>query len=166
MRSYSRLDYPIHEFVGMMQGQILAQVLDPTTLARMQDNELKISADADAYTLAEHIKTVVDTIFSEWSIPEKPGQYTARKPFISSFRRNLQRTTLKRLATLITSSRSGPEDARTLSRMHLTELRGRIQTVLAKQDLKLDDYSKAHLLDSSERIKAILEAKVELRSID
>ncbi|HUQ71914.1 MAG TPA: hypothetical protein VM165_20455, partial [Planctomycetaceae bacterium] len=57
------------------------------------------------------------------------------------------------------SSGGGPEDARVLARMHLHTLDGRIKAALAKEDVKLDDYSKAHLLDLQERIKLTLNAQ-------
>ena len=43
--------------------------------------------------------------------------------------------------------------------MHLVELQGRVDAALAKADLKLDDYTRAHLLDARIRIKQILDAE-------
>ncbi len=165
MRSYDRLDYPIHEFVGMMQGMILGELTDSTTLARLQDGELKVAPNADAYTLAEHLRTLVASIFTEWQ-PAKAGKYTNRKPYISSFRRNLQRMALKNLADMVLNGFGAPEDARTLSRMHLADLDKQISALLGKKDLTLDDYSRAHLLDSQKRIQQVLNAELQVRSVD
>jgi hypothetical protein len=59
-----------------------------------------------------------------------------------------------------------PEDARTLVRMHLTDLDKQISTLLAAQNVKLDDYTKAHLADSQERIRKLLAAQMVTDSID
>src|SRR5262249_47757440 len=152
IRPYGRLDYPIHDNVALMQDQILYQLLNSNTLSRLHDGELKVAPDADAYTLAEHLRTIVDGIFSEWK-GTQVGEFTNRKPYISSFRRNLQRMALKDYAQLVSSSFTGaPEDARTLARFHLTELDKQLTALLSNPSVKLDDYSKAHLLDSQERI--------------
>ena len=41
-------------------------LLNPMTMERLHDNELKIVSEADRYTLAEHLRTLVEAIFSEW----------------------------------------------------------------------------------------------------
>lgn len=179
MREPSRLDYPVHGQIELMQSRILSQLLATSTMARLHDGELKVAGDADAYTLAEHLRSIVDAIFTEWRAEAKPGEYSNRKPYISSIRRNLQRTALKRLAGLVNAPAGNPlaillgggggalpEDARTLVRMHLTDLDKQITALLGAKDLKLDDYTKAHLLDSQERIRKLLTAQIVTDSID
>jgi hypothetical protein len=158
----SRLDYPIHKTVEMMQSRILRQLLDPLVLTRISDSEFKAAEGADAYTLSEHVKTLVDGVFAEFRPEKLEGEFSARKPMISSFRRNLQRVAVKDLTELLNEANGSPEDARTLTRMHLQNLDGQIKTLLEAQGLKLDDYTKAHLLDSQARIKAALNATVSL----
>ncbi|MEX0703251.1 MAG: zinc-dependent metalloprotease [Planctomycetales bacterium] len=166
IRDHLRLDYPIHDYVSMMQARILSQLTNGLTLARLHDSELKVAADADAYTLAEHLRTLVDAVFSEWKSPGEAKEYSNRAPYVSSFRRNLQRMTLNRLADLVTVDTGAPEDARTLARMHLRDLDGALGKLLDDDQRQLDDYSRAHLLDSRERIRQVLEARLELRSIN
>lgn len=167
LREVNRLDYPIHDTVAMMQGRILSQLLSPTTLARLHDSELKVAPEADLYTLAEHLRTIVESVFTEWREPAKPGEFSNRKPYISSLRRNLQRMALKDLANLVTLvPHETPEDARTLARYHLTELDKQITALLGAPNLKLDDYTRAHLLDSQERIRKVLQSQVTVHSID
>ncbi len=165
MDSLSRLDYPIHDTIGMLQGRLLGQLLSGRTLTRLHDSELKIAGDADAYTLAEHIRLMVGAVFTEWQKPAA-GEYTARKPYVSSFRRQLQRMVLKELAAFVVSGYGVPEDARTLARMHLSTLDQQIAALLKNQDVKLDDYSRAHLLDSQRRIQQVLNAELDVRSIN
>src|SRR5262245_63960371 len=64
-----------------------------TTLFR-SDAELKASADEDVMTTAELITRLTKAIFSEVETT-KEGDYTNRKPAISSIRRNLQRSYLE-----------------------------------------------------------------------
>ncbi|MDZ4688695.1 MAG: zinc-dependent metalloprotease [Planctomycetaceae bacterium] len=174
------VDYAIHDSIGQFQNTILSRLFRNSTLARIQDSELRVAADADAYTLAEHLKLTVDGVFGDLAAPAA-GEYTNRKPFIASFRRNLQQSALKKLAGLVTppgggggflfidlggGGSSGPEDARVLARMHLQTLDVRIKAALAKEDLKLDDYSKAHLLDLQEKIKLVLNAQLSVNSVN
>lgn len=161
----SRLDYPIHDTIGMMQNRILSQLLSSRTLTRLHDSELKVAEDSDAYTLAEHMRSVVEAVFTEWQESEA-GEYTAKKPYISSFRRQLQRMAVKDLAAFVVSGSGAPEDARTLARMHLSNLDGQIAKLLENKKVKLDDYSKAHLMDSQRRIQQVLEAELELNSVN
>jgi hypothetical protein len=160
-----RLDYPIYETVGIMQEFILFDLLNSRTLNRLHDNELKVVGDGDRYTVSEHLRTLVEAIFSEWK-EAKAGKYTESAPYIAGFRRNLQRKTLGDLAFFVQESFSGPEDIRTLARMHLATLESQIKAILDQKDLKLDDYSRAHLLDSQKRIHQVLNAQLILQSVD
>lgn len=162
----TRLDYPIHNTILSFQTRILGQLVNRTTMARLYDSELKAPPEADVYTLAEHIRLIVDGIFSEWKAPVK-GEYTVRKPLINSYRRNLQRLMLKEFAFYVNSAFAGvPEEARTLSRFHLKELDAQITAALGNAEIKLDDYSRAHLIDCQERIHQSLAAQVSLPSVD
>lgn len=158
VREPSRLDYPIHDTVSSAQSQIVNRLLSPLTLERLQDNELKVAAENDVYTLAEHVRRLVDAIFSEWTAPEEAIKSSASEPYISSHRRILQRITLQKLIDTLVQGHGVPEDARALTRMHLQQLGEKATALLDKPVTELDDYSKAHLLDSRERIKKALEA--------
>jgi hypothetical protein len=166
IREPRRLDYPAHDTILLMQSRVLGQLMNVTTMVRLSDNELKAPPEADIYTLAEHVRLVVEGVFTEWKAPAK-GEYTVRKSLIGSYRRNLQRVMLKELAFYVTSSFAGvPEDARTLARFHLKELEQQIVAVLANAEIKLDDYSKAHLIDCQERIKQALSVQIIAPSVD
>jgi hypothetical protein len=53
-----------------------------------------------------------------------------------------------------------PEDARTLARATLSELGGELDRGLMRRATELDPYTKAHLLDSKERIVQALNAQL------
>ncbi|MBI5758923.1 MAG: zinc-dependent metalloprotease [Planctomycetales bacterium] len=167
LRDSRRLDYSPHTTVALVQEQILFQLLASTTLVRLYDGELKVAPDGDAYTMAEHIRLVVESIFTEWRDAPKPGNYSNRKPYVNSFRRNLQRSAVKELAAIVQLPFGDtPEDARTLSRFHLGELDKQITTLLTTKDLNLDDYTKSHLLDCQERIQKVLKASLIIQTIN
>lgn len=158
VRDLTRIDYPIHEQISQFQDAILQRTLSSLTLNRIQDGEAKAAPGEDVYTLPEHLKAVIDAVFSEVAAPPA-AEFTNRTAYIVSFRRALQRTALKRLADIVSKSSGQPEDARVLTRMYLTDLAAKIDATLGKGDLKLDDYTRAHLTDSRLRIKQVLEAE-------
>lgn len=161
-----RLDYPIHDEMLFKQDAILSRVLGSTTLYRILDSEFKVEPDTDAYTLAEHLALINDGIFAEWKAKPEKEKYLNRSPLISSFRRNLQRQTIRRLGSIVAQFSSAPSDARTLTRMHLQTLRDQAQTLLDDRALTLDDYSRAHLLDSVARIDSILKAELQIPALN
>ncbi len=155
-----REDYPIHEVILMWQDRILGRLMDPLTLTRIRDSELKVPADQDAFTTAELLDRLTKAILSEVDSIQ-PGDYTVRKPAIGSLRRSLQRSYLSRLSALAVGS-GGTPDAQVIAAAQLRSLDSRIGALLAKGDVKLDDYSRAHLVETQARIKKVLDASVTL----
>ncbi len=158
-----RKDFGMHDFVLRSQNQVLNQFLSATTLRRMHDAELRAASDADVLTTAELIQRLTKVTFSEVE-STKEGDYSLRKPAISSLRRNLQRSYLKQLATLALGQTGAPQDCQTIAYMELTNLQQRIKSLLDNQPVasKLDAYSRAHLQESAARIGKVLEARIEL----
>lgn len=161
--SASRLDYPIHDTMLSMQDMVLSNVLSSLTLERILDNEFK-SDDEDVYTLAEHLNLIVESVFSEFG-EKKEAEYSNTDPLISSFRRGLQRQALRRLGSLVSHGSSAPSDARTLTRMHLGQLKKKAAALLKNKDVQLDDYSKAHLLEAIAIIDTVLNAELTIPSV-
>ncbi|MCA9087288.1 MAG: zinc-dependent metalloprotease [Planctomycetaceae bacterium] len=163
--STTRLDYPIHDTVLSMQQMILSQLLDSMRLQRILDNETRVAAEVEAYTLPEHFDLLTDSVYSEWAIPEGDNkEFTNRKPLVDSYRRNLQRETLRRLAYLVTHGGGAPADARTIARMKLQQLNSKADELLKAKGIKLDEYTRAHLLDSQAVIQQALNAEVSIGS--
>lgn len=160
VRDVDRLDYPIHDVMLSLQDRVLGSVLSSLTLERILDNEFK-TKEEEAYTLAEHMSSIVDSLFTELN-QKKEAKYTNREPLISSFRRNLQRQALKRLGTIVSHGSGAPSDARTLTRMHLNEVKKKATALLKSPKVTLDDYSKAHLLESISVIDTVLKAELSL----
>ena len=153
-----RGDYPAHEVILLWQDRILSKVMSPLTLTRLHDSELKVATDADAQTTAELLTRLTKAVFSEVD-SVKDGEFTNRKPAISSLRRNLQRSYLRRLSQIALGETSAPEDCATIAYAELSGLKSRIDSLVNGQ-AKLDAYSKAHLQETSARIAKVLDAKM------
>jgi len=146
----------------MWQTRVLDQLLSATVLERIHDTELKASADQDVLTTAELIERLTKSIFSELDTV-KDGDFTNRKPAISSLRRGLQREYLRSLSNLAMGRTSAPDDCQTIAFADLSSLESRIDQML-KSNVKLDSYSRAHLVESASRIRKVLEADLSLYS--
>ncbi len=158
-----QVDYPIHSVVLMWQQRIIEHLLSPVTLRRLHDSELKIPADEDAFTTAELIERLTSAVFAELD-QSVERQYTNRQPFISSFRRNLQRSYVASVSRLAMGKTDAPQDCQTVAFARLSHLRGRIQNCL-DADLDLDTYSRAHLVETARRIHKVLDARLELPAL-
>lgn len=153
-----RGDYPAHDVILMWQDRIVSKLLSPLTLSRLHDSELKLPADADALTTAELIDRLTKAVYSEVDTV-KEGEFTNRKPAISSLRRNLQRAYLQRLSRLALGQTGAPADSQTVAYGQLNKLKSRIDTMLAGQ-AKLDAYTQDHLQETSARIAKVVDAKM------
>jgi hypothetical protein len=149
--SNGRADYPWHDTVLNLHRAVLGRLYQPMTLSRLQDNEVRFAAGEKVFTMADMFTGLDDSIWSEL----KTG---ATK--ISAVRRNLQREQLKQLVRLTVRNVPGvPEDATSLARASLIHIHKHLDTVLLANQFK-DPTSVAHLQESSERIKAALDAQI------
>ncbi len=158
-----REDYPVHDAILMWQTRVLGRLLNPLTLDRIRDSELKVPADQDAFTTAELLDRLTKSIMAEVDATA-PGDYTVRKPAVGSLRRGLQRQYVSRLSSLAIAPSGVTPDAQTIAAAQLRSLEGRIGALLAKNEVKLDDYSRAHLGELQARIRKVLDASLELTS--
>lgn len=152
--------FNVHDSVLGIQSSAMTMVMNPTTLRRVYDNEFIVPEDQDALTLAELMSEITEAAWTELEEPAR-GRYTARKPMISSMRRNLQREHLERLIDLALASETydaASKPIATLAAMHLRELKGKVES-LTKGANKVDPYSMAHLQDVESRISQALDAQ-------
>jgi hypothetical protein len=148
--------FPIHDRILAIQASVLTKLMSPTTLRRVLDNEQMIPSDKDALVLPELMDGLRQEIWSELT-KKLEGEVTARKPRISSLRRNLQREHMERLIDLviIDSGNAAMKPISTLAMMQLRDLKRQIDGVVEART-GLDSYSVAHLTEASSRIaKAI-----------
>ncbi|MEZ5304422.1 MAG: zinc-dependent metalloprotease [Verrucomicrobiales bacterium] len=157
--------WPVHDAILGIQASALTALMNPSTLSDVYDNEFRIPADQDAVTLPEILQKVRDEVWSELNNIPDGAQYSARKPFISSLRRNLQREHLSRLIDLtnpkIATAAPASRPISDLSAAEIGVIRGKIEAALAKGGL--DPYSDAHLREASKRIERVLDARFVLQ---
>jgi hypothetical protein len=152
--------WPIHDRVLGVQASALTLLMNPTTLRRVLDNEMRLAVDTDTLTLPEVLNTISGAVWNEID-QECPEDRNDRKPMISSLRRNLQREHVQRLIDLVLkepADTAAYKPISTLARMQLRELKTRIARSLETCGNKMDAYSVAHLTESQERITRVLEA--------
>ena len=137
------------------------RLLDAASLSRIRDSELKVAPDGDALTTAELLDRLTKAIMAEVAATG-PGEYTPRKPAVPSLRRGLQRTYVARLAGLAMGSVPSLPDAQALAMVQLRSIDASIESLLAKEEVKLDDVSRAHLAELRSRIDAVLDAGLQL----
>jgi hypothetical protein len=144
-----RLDFPIHDLVLLMQGSVLRDLLSGDRLSRLKDIELKTKPE-NALTLPELFDTLQSGIWTEVIKPKgKPMK-------IASLRRGLQRQYLDILTNMVLRKEYVPEDARTLAWYKLKQLDEKLKGVNSE-----DEYTKAHLLETRDRIEKVLNAPLQ-----
>lgn len=156
----ARRDYPIHDVILMWQERILDYLLSSTTLTRIHDHERAVMEEEDYFTAAELIAELTESVFAEVLASKfEQKSYTTRDPAIDSVRRNLQRAFMKSLAQMAMGNSGAPEDCQTVAYLQLQRLQAGIERVLREQ-ASLDDYSKAHLRETADRIQRVLKARL------
>jgi Met-zincin/Domain of unknown function (DUF5117) len=151
--------WPVHDKIMGIQASVLTMLMKPTTLRRVYDNEFRVAENQDALTLPDLMASIRNSIWSE--LDKKPsGKNTARKPMISSLRRNLQREHLKRLIDLTMPNAVNNESGKPIGNLARQELR--IIKAKAEAALKrggLDPYSLAHVTEVKEQAEKALDAR-------
>jgi hypothetical protein len=144
-----RLDYPIHDLILNMQSMVLRELLSSDRISRLSDIELK-SPPGKALTLPELFDTLQNGI---WTEVLKPN---GKQMKISSLRRGLQQEYLDLLTAMVLRKEQVPEDARTMAWYKLKQLQEKLNGADSK-----DEYTKAHLLQTRDRIEKVLNAPLQ-----
>jgi hypothetical protein len=146
-----RLEFPLHDTVLALQQITLQSLFSPVKLDRLVDLEMQFPAGQKPFTLVEMFNGLRDSIWSE--------VYQGGTPKVDTFRRALQREHLKRLGDLVVRPAPDvPEDATTMARANLTDIRGRIDATLKAGSS--DAATRAHLEETRARIDAVLSAQM------
>ncbi|HKG94766.1 MAG TPA: zinc-dependent metalloprotease, partial [Gemmatimonadaceae bacterium] len=149
-------DYPVHDVIASQQTVLLNALLEPTRLRRMVDNGVRMPNGAEAYTAGELYQTLSKAIWSELGDGSRPRE-------VSSVRRNLQRAHVERLTDLLVGARlQPPEDARSLSRLELTDLSAALGRAATSGGRSLDRETRAHFAESKARIDRALAASLSV----
>ncbi|MEK6643972.1 MAG: zinc-dependent metalloprotease, partial [Planctomycetota bacterium] len=151
-----QVEFNIHDYVAFEQYDCLMSFMNPFTIARIHDNQVKFPKGQDLYTLNEHLTALTDGIWSELTDGDRKG--TDAKPYINGYRRNLQRMQLEMLMNLVLTDPDGtvPADANAIARRNVERLSRKIGKVV--QSDNIDETTLAHLTDVKKRIDKALEA--------
>lgn len=156
--------FPVHDRIMGIQATALTLIMNPTTLKRVYDNELRVPGTQDMLTLPEVMATVTTEIWSELDATSSKS-FDNRNPMISSLRRNLQREHLQRLIDLSMPDGMSGAAAKPISNLamaHLREIRSKIDKAIdvkGNQKKGADDYTYAHLSEAALRIDKALDAQ-------
>lgn len=155
-----RVEFNIHDFVLASQYRTLFALMNPFTVGRIHDNEVKFGDDDDVYALSEHLIGLSKAVWSE--LDDKDRKASKGKPFVNSFRRNLQREHLRLTLELVLSEPGGivPADANAIARLTASRLSKAMGAALKSGSL--DDATEAHFTDCKKRIDKALEANYTL----
>jgi hypothetical protein len=149
-----RIDYPLHQQVLGIQTALLGQITHPLVFARIRDGETKFGTDA-VLPIPELMDQLTRAVWNE--VYEGAGRN------VPSMRRDLQRAYLDRMTRIMLDNEPGmPADARSVTRMRLRDLRGRIDRAL-RGARGMDAYTTAHLTEARARIDQVLSAGLEAR---
>ena len=156
--------WPIVDAIAATQNLALTLIMNPTTLGRVYDNELRLPAEVDAVTLPEVFTTVTGDVYREIDPAMLGGEFSERQPLISTFRRNLQADLTDRLIALATGNAMVSRPVRQLALMELRTLNSRLDGVMAVAKTKpIDTYSMSHLVDMRERASKALDGVYIIR---
>lgn len=164
-------EYSLNSLVSAIYEVLIYQIYSPRVLQRIQDTEIQRNEQAVNFTLPELFNTMQQGIWREvYTFPANGGsvttaQYGAKSPMISTFRRMAQRHHLRRMIEMSMEPTFGtPDDARTLSWQALNDLEKKLKAVLNadKSSINLDEYTRAHLTESHEKIRRALDAKLNV----
>ena len=171
--AFTGVEFPLYERILAIQRVVLEHAFDPDVLSRIQNNALKTEKGDEPLTMAEVFRSITDGIWNEPKDSDKNGNGS------SIIRRNLQREHVKRLTSLVLGRRPSvglasfddlfamsikpsPPDARSLARMHLKDIAGKIDSRLKSPYNGLDDTTRAHLDECHERIAKVLNASMQV----
>jgi hypothetical protein len=162
-------DWPIHDQILGVQTSTLTNLMNPTRLRRVYDNEFRVPSKDDSFTLPELLDKITEAVWSELDVKQlediKKLQFSARKPMISSLRRNVQREHIDRLVDLCLPAKTGTAASKPIANLSMMQLRGLQNRIVAFQAVNADPYSKAHLADAETRIKKALDASMIIGSV-
>ena len=148
MPSSSKLDYPVLDRLLMLQTRTLVELTNPDRLTRLTEGELK--NPAQTLTIPELFDTLQSSIWSE--------VFNANdRVKISVVRRGIQRQHMNLLIAIALREYEVPEDAQTVARYEMKQLRTALTNALKKTDPK-DIYTLAHLEETRDRLVKAIDA--------
>ncbi len=144
----SRLDFPIHNIIKMLQRSTLSKMHHPRIIHRVHDNVLKVDND-DMFNVYEIFETISDYM---WSELDKFDQ-------INSFRRETQSFYIDLLINIYFDEKEYfPRDTRSIAYSTLQKIKSKISNVLPYYIFD-DKTTVSHLKAMNNKIDSALNSK-------
>ncbi|MDR1958267.1 MAG: zinc-dependent metalloprotease [Planctomycetaceae bacterium] len=141
---------------------VLASLIDPSVLDRLDDTQLRVKEGEDVYTMNELFDSLTAAVFRELDAPLE-GEFTAAKPAIHISRRNLQEYYFLFLSEYamgeLSTFYSVPESCQSTAAGQLENIAANIKSTLGGK-AKLDSASRSHLQNLERRIKDVLNSEL------
>lgn len=148
----ANLDYPIHDNILFLQSFVLYSLLDYDRLARLRDSELRTQT-GQGFTIPELFDSLQSSIWGDVINPQDNLK-------LSGLRRALQRQYMEAMISMMLRQVDVPEDARTVARYELKQLRNSVDRAMRRVNEK-EVYTKAHLEEARDRIAKALDAQLQ-----
>lgn len=162
-------EFPLSAVVQDLYDTVIYSIYSPAIMHRILDAEKQRSSGEASFTIPELFRRLKQGIWNEVyqeTVNSATSTYTDKKPFLSTYRRILQREHLKAVIEIMLEPPSAmPDDARIQAWRTLADLDRQINRVLMKYSDtdRIDDSSRDHLSDSSLKIRRALDARVSAR---
>jgi hypothetical protein len=148
MPAMSKLDYPVLDRLLFLQTITMVQLTDFDRLSRLREGELK--NPTQTLTIPELMDTMQSSIWSEVLNPQDSFK-------LSAPRRGLQRQHMNLLVAIALRQYEVPDDAQTVVRYEMRQLKEALTRALKKADAK-DLYTLAHLEETRDRLVKAIDA--------
>ena len=172
---YGGMDYPIYRMILNLQEIALDQCLDSSVLQRIQNQEMQSEAGSNPLKIAEVFRSLSDGIFTELGAalgqlavhdldnpPQPPARVHQAAQHMVLGPKNDYSLGGYRYILFYGGQSSPPPDAKNLARLHLDEVGRKIETLVGKKDLKMEDTTLAHLKEIQFRISKVLNANLNV----
>jgi hypothetical protein len=174
--SSSSVAVPYFDYIEAIQNIAISEMFgDGSRFGMIENNEALVDPDGEPLEMAEVYRTFTDAV---WSDLKKIDESKEEKESLSlsKVRRNMQRVYMQNLVNIVLGPKSNdswityayfssqgepfPADARALARQHLKEIHALIGEVLEKENVTIDELSRAHLGEISDQLEKTLAASV------
>jgi hypothetical protein len=154
----------LNSTITNIQCNTLSSLMSTAVLNALSDTALRTPEEEDVYTISELFETLTAAVFGELDTIKDGGEFSLRKPAISTRRQALQDHYFKLLASYASGdgiSYFFPDvnASRSLSRHELRKIESKIDAVQVS-NVKLDVPSMVHLEMLKDRIKKLREATI------
>ncbi len=151
------IDYPLHRTILALQLLPIYRLLYVSTLARVEDIQLRQSPDADYLSVSEIFQTISNAVWAELLPPatptSQPSQKTPHPVLIPSTRRALQNSLIELLFAYSQANGLVIAEAPVAARTELVKLSERLQHAIPRTT---HAPTRLHLINAHARVQQLL----------